>query len=250
MSFDDLDWNYCLSNAAFFGNSKPGEVVENRDVFITCCGVPNVTFNTAFVKFPVRDLDACLRRARQYFGARELPFRITLRSDRVAEFESRLGADGFREAERFPGMQLLPIRDASKPHSDLRVRVVETPEDLAAFQNTAFAGFGLPAKAGALYLTEAVRVLPNVRFYLGSVDGRPVCTSALVSTGTVAGVYWVATLKEFRGRGLGEAISWEAVKGGLAAGCEVASLQASKMGRPVYERMGFETVFDYVHFEN
>ena len=84
--------------------------------------------------------------------------------------------------------------------------------------------------------------------YLGCVDGEPVCTSAVVATGAIAGIYWVATLEKYRGRGLGEAITWESVKGGIALGCGIASLQASVLGQPVYERMGFRTPFDYVHF--
>ena len=30
-----------------------------------------------------------------------------------------------------------------------------------------------------------------------------------------------------------------------AAGCDVAILQASEMGRPIYERLGFRTVVEY-----
>ena len=35
---------------------------------------------------------------------------------------------------------------------------------------------------------------------------------------------------------------------GVADGCSVAILQASDMGRPVYERMGFRTVVEYLGF--
>ena len=38
------------------------------------------------------------------------------------------------------------------------------------------------------------------------------------------------------------------VDDGAAAGCEVAILQASEMGRPIYERLGFTTVVDYLGF--
>ncbi len=245
----DVDLNYCQSNGAFFGTSRRGEVVESHDLYLTCCGVPSAAFNTAFLKEPIRDLDACIRRAGEYFGDKKLPYRITVRDDLAGDCADGLRAAGYREVERMPGMLLRPIRDGSRRHPKLRVRRVETREDLAHFQETAFAGFGLPAAAGPQFLTEQLWARPNVRFYLGTVGGEPACTSALVTTESVAGIYWVATLEVFRGSGLGEAITWEAVKGGIDAGCDIASLQASAMGQPVYQRMGFETPLHYVHFE-
>jgi GNAT superfamily N-acetyltransferase len=67
----------------------------------------------------------------------------------------------------------------------------------------------------------------------------------LVATGSVAGIYWVATLDEQRGRGYGAALTWAAVAGGRELGCRIASLQASRLGRPVYSRMGFVHVLDH-----
>jgi predicted GNAT family acetyltransferase len=61
----------------------------------------------------------------------------------------------------------------------------------------------------------------------------------------IAGVYTVATLPEFRGRGLGEALTWRAALDGLVEDCVAASLQASRMGFPIYARMGFRHVVDY-----
>jgi GNAT superfamily N-acetyltransferase len=89
--------------------------------------------------------------------------------------------------------------------------------------------------------------LPQVRCYSGLVDGSVVATSMLIATGAVAGIYWVATLEDRRGQGYGEALTWAAVAGGRDLGCGIASLQASKLGRPVYARMGFEHGVDYAH---
>jgi hypothetical protein len=91
--------------------------------------------------------------------------------------------------------------------------------------------------------------MPNVKLYLGLVGEEPACTSALCASGPVAGIYWVSTLPGLRGRGLGEAVTWSAVRGGMELGCRFASLQASDMGQPVYERMGFTTPLHYVCFE-
>jgi hypothetical protein len=39
------------------------------------------------------------------------------------------------------------------------------------------------------------------------------------------------------------------VTDGLAAGCTAAALQASEMGRLIYERLGFRTAVSYVAYE-
>ena len=38
------------------------------------------------------------------------------------------------------------------------------------------------------------------------------------------------------------------VEDGAAEGCDVAILQATDMGRPIYERLGFRTVVQYVGY--
>ena len=90
--------------------------------------------------------------------------------------------------------------------------------------------------------------LPGFECYIGSVDGEAVATSTLVVTGTTAAVYNVATLESHRRRGLGEALTWHAVRAGAAMGCDVSTLQASAMGRPIYERMGYRYVAPYRTF--
>ena len=91
--------------------------------------------------------------------------------------------------------------------------------------------------------------MPGVAFFVGYVAGEPACTSALVPTTVVAGIYWVATLERFRGRGYGAALTWRAAWAGRQQGCRVASLQASQLGLPVYARMGFMHDRDYARFD-
>jgi ribosomal protein S18 acetylase RimI-like enzyme len=56
------------------------------------------------------------------------------------------------------------------------------------------------------------------------------------------GIYWVATLPEARGRGLATALMREALADAHERGRRTSTLQATKLGAPVYERVGYRTV--------
>jgi GNAT superfamily N-acetyltransferase len=241
-----MDCNFLDAQRIFMGFSDTGEYVERRDVAIASCGLPARPLNWGFLKPPCDDVPTAAERVRAWFVERDLPYRIAFRGvDRgrcAPELETR---DWRRLDDPTPGMTLPIPASVPGPPPGLAIHEVRTPEQLAGFREVAFRGFGYPVAAAPLFLSERLRALPQVRLYAGSVDGAVVATSLLVSTGSVAGIYWVATLEEQRGRGYGAALTWAAVAGGRELGCRIASLQASKAGRPVYERMGFEHVIDY-----
>jgi GNAT superfamily N-acetyltransferase len=56
-----------------------------------------------------------------------------------------------------------------------------------------------------------------------------------------AGVFFVATLPEARGRGLAGALLAIALLEARERGCDISTLQATKAGAPVYGRLGYET---------
>jgi GNAT superfamily N-acetyltransferase len=89
---------------------------------------------------------------------------------------------------------------------------------------------------------------PGWFIYVGYVDGQPVTSSSLLLSGQTAGVYWVGTIETHRKRGLGEAMTWHALREGARRGATVGILQASNMGKPIYERMGFHVVSPYRTF--
>ena len=82
--------------------------------------------------------------------------------------------------------------------------------------------------------------------FMATIDGTPVATSLTFLHGDVAGIYNVATLPAFRGRGLGTATTAAAAAWGRDRGASVAILQATAMGYPIYRRMGFRSVVPYI----
>jgi len=81
--------------------------------------------------------------------------------------------------------------------------------------------------------------------YTGYLDGTPVAVSSLVMAADLAGVYAVATLPDVRNRGIGTAMTLHAMAEGKMRGAKSAVLQATEIGKPVYERLGFSTLFEY-----
>ncbi len=89
---------------------------------------------------------------------------------------------------------------------------------------------------------------PDVELVIAFSEERVAGTSLALRTGGVAGVYAVETLPEARRRGVGTAATWAAVAAGRAWGCDTIVLQASEMGFPMYQAMGFRTVVRYAVF--
>ena len=51
-----------------------------------------------------------------------------------------------------------------------------------------------------------------------------------------------------QGRGYGAAMTMRLAEDGAAVGCDIAILQASDMDKPIYERLGFRTVVEYLGY--
>jgi GNAT superfamily N-acetyltransferase len=239
-----LDYAYLDANRIFVSVADTGIYVERRDVAIVSCGLPVQMLNWGFLKPPYDDLDAAAEATRAHFAANALRFQLSFRADHRASVRG-LEARGWQRMEPTPVMTLAIPASTPAPPAGLSVREVRTPGELVGFREGAFRGFGFPVRAAHIFINERILAVPRVRLYAGLVGDAVVATSIVVATGDVAGIYWVATLEEQRGRGFGAALTWAAVAGGRELGCAIAYLGASKLGRPVYARMGFAHLLDY-----
>jgi GNAT superfamily N-acetyltransferase len=86
---------------------------------------------------------------------------------------------------------------------------------------------------------RALRSAPSLHCYVTRVDGRPVCCATGHDHEGDFSVTFVATLPEARGRGLAGRLMTHALHEARARACTTTSLQATKMGEPVYRRLGY-----------
>jgi GNAT superfamily N-acetyltransferase len=81
-----------------------------------------------------------------------------------------------------------------------------------------------------------------MRIYFASVDGEEAATLAIWPHGSDAVVIWVATAPEARGRGVATRLLAHALGDAREAGLVTTTLQATKLGFPVYERLGYRNL--------
>src|SRR4029079_15363334 len=120
--------------------------------------------------------------------------------------------------------------------AELDLRFARSPADLHDHLSVLAARFGMPDEALARVMVEALLEDPEMAIVIGRVDGAPVTTALLATSGATAGIYNVATLADGVGVGYGEAATWSAIGEGARRGCTHSILQSSDAGHPVYER--------------
>ncbi len=131
----------------------------------------------------------------------------------------------------------------SAPPPELRIQRVRTPSDLVDFERASFEGYESTGtfEPGRTHAPASLDD-PNMRYFLGRVDGQPVSASIAVVSDRVVGIFGVATVPAYRRRGYGTALTWAAV---LTEPDLPAVLGPSDSGEPVYRRMGFDDFHSY-----
>lgn len=230
----------------YFARTVPGgAITEAHGVTCTATTVPIAFFNPCFIIEDAPDPEAAIDLARRFYAERGLPWLLRTHGTAAARVGEAAKDAGLIAGGAAPGMLLADRSGAGPDVPGLEIRTVQNLDDLRTFNLTSAHGFGLPVEAMAAWDTPAMLAGPDATFYLGLIDGTPVATSMRFTSHRIAGVYTVSTLAEYRGRGIGAALTWRAALGGKGEGCIASALQASSMGLPVYQRMGYRHVSDY-----
>jgi hypothetical protein len=208
-----------------------------------------VISNVAFRReddVPAKELIA---RAGEFFAALERRFTIWVRADRAEDDDLAEAAQaaGFQDVYGMPEMLLDAELPAEPVPTGAELRRLETEADAEDFWRVAKAAYatnGFPPEVFG-YTDHTGLFADDVAAFLARVDGEPAAIAMTIVSEGVAGIYWVGSVEAARGRGLGRAVTVAATRAGRELGGELASLQASPMGRPIYARLGYEAAFEY-----
>jgi GNAT superfamily N-acetyltransferase len=179
--------------------------------------------------------------------------------ERVTDFFAGGTGGGFEiwslwplPADAPPGYEERPVpcmvrdRGGEPPPPPLELEIVEADDASTVLEAEALIGevFEVDGEPGSTLRPQCLG--EDFRVWVGRVDGRPVTTATAFIADGFVGIYAVATLRDARRRGYAEAVTWAAT---LCRPDLPATLQASEMGQPVYERMGYRTVAEFTVWE-
>jgi len=228
-----------------------GAQLEKRPGFrvVICPAIPVPGFNGVWVDGP--DSPAAfveLRDAVREVEDAGAPCWLEIRAGATPAFEEAAQRLGFGLEESIPGMVLRSDELVAGPSAKLEIiRAQDAATQLEA-ATVAAAGFGAPAELFAQLLTPRVMTAPGLVVYVARTGGESVSTATAWTRNGGVGIFNVATPPAHRGHGYGRAITERAIRDGFGAGADLAWLQSSALGQPVYRAMGFRQVETYLLF--
>lgn len=222
-----------------------GMVRDEAGAFAFVTGLPLPMFNGCIVTDP--DRASGIGSALTWLAGLGVPYTLWAPGPVSAEIAALAGQHGLAaEPQPLPGMKLGPVPSSPALPPGLVIEAVDS-SSTADFAEVVEA-LGLGEETAALLTSPSFTGRPDVDLFVGYVDGAPVGTSVAVSSARTGGVVNVLTLEEARRRGVGTALTWAAAQAGVARGHDTVVLQATPMGLPVYQTMGFEVLVEYVEY--
>ena len=231
-------------------------VSESLGVLAVDSGLPCDTFNF-ICRSHLRESDLSSRLPKILdFFAPQTPFSWWVGpADQPAGLGLALEKAGLQRSEAEVAMagSLSSLQLSLPLPTGLEIRSVRNATELQDFAGIVAKNWHPPDPNVLAYYQAAESLLLEpgcpLRLFVGYMEGKPVATAELTLAGPTAGLYNIATLQEYRGRGIGSALTVAPLREALASGYQTAILQAAPDGLRIYERVGFAAFGEITEFK-
>lgn len=238
--------NLVRAIAIWAAAAEDGQVDNISGCTLARCAVPLRSFNQVLVRRQATDLPELVKATREYFRGVSGVFRLRIRDDVEPVADEPLIAAGLVRRGGIPCLSM-PTSHADGA-SPLEIRDVVNEETLADHAAVVAEAFDWsPPELDRVFRPQLLDAV-GWRAYVGYRSGVPVTTTQLVQSDNTAGLYYVGTVEHARRAGCGDAITRHAIAEAAKLGCSIVTLQASPMGEPMYERLGFTRASFYRTF--
>ena len=231
-----------LANLAGFIAATAGRIGTVGDLpggvaVASAVPVANGYVNAVFRTDPDASTTALLEGARVFFDRIGHPYVVWIEPGDDELFAACLAAGATEDPEDTPGMAI--SRPIPVPPG-LEVRQATTAADRSTFGVLCETGYAMPGMAWMIDHHQMFDA-PGSLWVIASDRGADLGVGTGFLDGRTGGIYYVGTPPEHRGRGAAATIAAWLTNRLLDDGADIVTLEASPMGLPIYERLGFTT---------
>jgi len=233
----------CAKVASLF-NSK----VMETPYYSWAINPMNDWFNRVFnINMPPENMDTALKDLVRNIESGSIPkYIVTGSTSKPADIDKYLLENCFVLHYEQSGMAICLDKIEEFSHNKHELRVIENEADLFKWVDAVNKAFDINDNP-ELYLKLFSD--NDIVFYAGYDSDKIVATTMLFHYGDIAGIHQVGTLKEYRGKGFGTALTNKAFYDAKLKGCTFGVLQASEMGKRVYSKVGLTEYCIVRHWE-
>jgi GNAT superfamily N-acetyltransferase len=219
-----------------YADAMGGEIVTEADVQAAVVpGSPNRSFfNSVFYEDPEHLIELIPRLAENYEAAGVNAWTVWIPADDGRARDALAEAGHVLDATpRAMGLELSAL-NSPDPDPELEIRTEMDMDAIRVINETAY-GY-------AHGDFPPMKPLPDTTAYLASLNGETVATTLTWDRDPDTEITFVATLPEARGRGVARRLLGHALEAERESGKLASTLIATKLGYPVYERLGYRDV--------
>jgi predicted GNAT family acetyltransferase len=219
-----------------------GEVLEHDGLVLALTNLPADDQNVVLVGREPTDTIAALRIAEAEFRARDRQFGVKVMVGRTPSAEWAVRELGLQRILLEPVMaaSVSNVAEAAPPPG-VSLRRATSSEDRAAAVDVEMQVFGTRREIAEAMIPMSIADHATTRAYVATLDGSLIAGAHARRHERTIGIFGVGTVERVRRRGIGAALTSFAVRD-HADVADLAWLESSEMGRPVYQRLGFRTI--------
>lgn len=239
--------NYLESIRIHAGFQNPCEV-QDRDGILLVAGAsafPGSYWNAAARDSASVDPGDLAQTARAFFAPKQRMYTFSVIEKQDGDLEEYLLDNEYELQLEIPCMSVTKPLPPRETPEGVRIETMTSAKHVKDFIEVsvlAYAMLGLPeVHTRAMFSKPEALIDKNILGYIAYRGDEPLATSVALMTGESAGLYWIGTRPNAQRLGLGALLTVHSANEAFDAGAKVVTLQASKLGEPVYQRLGFET---------
>ncbi|WP_212004618.1 GNAT family N-acetyltransferase [Chitinophaga sp. HK235] len=177
-----------------------------------------------------------------------LPDAVTFTESQAMEYEHTLSSAGFEVKMRLQGM-IIYLREnpPAEESGDVQFSLVTAATEAAVFADIAAQSFNY--RVDGAIVARLLHQEDKIKVFTGTYKGAAACCGVIYyDNNGNAGLHFIGTLPDFRGKGLAAAMTTRLLRECVADGKRYCVLHASKAGLPIYSRLGFEPVKEVITY--